>query len=105
MAVLRELSYGTMRVGLYEPCKELVGCTTIENTPFWKRLLAGIIAGSIAAAIANPCDVLKIRLQTYDTHHETLRQEIKNVYASSGIRGFWYGALPNVCRGAVVTAT
>ena len=40
-AWLREASYTSLRLGLYEPCKVLLGCTTKENTTFIKQFSAG----------------------------------------------------------------
>ena len=57
MAIAREMSYGTLRLGLYEPSKKLLGYPDSKNTPFFAKLSAGIIAGSIAATISNPCDL------------------------------------------------
>merc|ERR1719512_370864 len=36
-AWLREASYTSLRLGLYEPCKILFGCTTPETTTFVKK--------------------------------------------------------------------
>ena len=50
---LRELSYSTFRIGLYEPIKvRVLGETDPKTTPFWKRFVAGALAGGIGAIVA-----------------------------------------------------
>ena len=35
-----------------------------EPVPLWKKIVAGGAAGAVASAIANPSDLMKVRLQT-----------------------------------------
>ena len=59
-AWLREASYTSLRLGLYEPVKILVGATA--NAGFFRKFLAGAIAGAIGSCAGNPFDVLKTRM-------------------------------------------
>ena len=59
-AWLREASYTSLRLGLYEPCKVAFGCTTPENTTFLKKFAAGSAAGALGSLAGNPFDVLKV---------------------------------------------
>lgn len=52
-----------MRLGLYEPFKELFGAKDHSKTPLYKKVMSGALSGSIGSAIANPTDLVKIRLQ------------------------------------------
>ena len=56
---LREASYSTLRLGLYEPIKRVIGSD--EHGPMWKKFAAGALSGIVGSAIANPADLLKIR--------------------------------------------
>ena len=49
-------------MGIYEPIKNAVSGGEEEPT-FWKKLLAGGSAGGIGIAIANPTELVKIRMQ------------------------------------------
>lgn len=60
-AWLREASYTSLRLGLYEPCKIAFGCTTPENTTFLKKFAAGSAAGALGSLTGNPFDVLKTK--------------------------------------------
>ena len=61
--MLRESVYSTIRIGSYEPFKELLGATDPSNTPLWKKIVAGGCAGAIGSTIANPADLVKVRMQ------------------------------------------
>lgn len=54
-SVLREMSYSAIRMGLYDPMKEVLGGADDKyNFPLWKKVVAGGVAGGVGAAIANP---------------------------------------------------
>lgn len=62
-SVLRELSYSGVRMGLYEPVREAL----LRAAPFAPALLvkiaAGACTGAIGSVLANPFDLLKVRMQ------------------------------------------
>merc|ERR1719296_511847 len=62
-AWLRESSYTSLRLGLYEPCEITFGCTTPETTTFVKKFLAGSAAGALGSLAGNPFDVLLLKPQ------------------------------------------
>ena len=62
-SALREGIYSTIRLGLYEPFKEFFGEKDRSKTPLYKKIMSGALSGSIGSAIANPTDLVKIRLQ------------------------------------------
>jgi hypothetical protein len=70
-ALIREMSYSTLRFGLYEPLKNLMNENDEANAAFagekWaptvrvaKRMASGCTAGGIASAIASPTDLIKV---------------------------------------------
>ena len=60
-ALLRQATYGTIKIGLYHTMKRMVCGDQAES--LGKNMLAGMAAGAISSAICNPTDVLKVRLQ------------------------------------------
>ena len=66
-SILREASYSTIRLGAYEPFKELLGAHNPAKTPLWKKIAAGALSGAIGSAVASPTDLVKIRLQAEGT--------------------------------------
>ena len=57
---LREASYSTLRLGLYEPIKRVLSGNE-EKQPVWLKFTAGALAGCLGSAIANPADLIKTR--------------------------------------------
>jgi solute carrier family 25 protein 14/30 len=110
-AALRELSYSTLRFGLYKPIKAALGAGTARDTPVWKMLAAGGAAAGIAGLVSNPTDLLKVRMQAEEGAARSMSAHAREVYVSSGRRvlGFWRGASTTVVRavtlGAVKMAT
>ncbi len=114
-ALVRQSTYGSLRYGLYGPIKGKLGIQKGEPVPLWKKIAAGGAAGAIASAIANPTDLLKVRLQTdgqakgadgkllpkqyngmVDCFTKTLRNE--------GALALWTGVGPTVGRATVLAA-
>ena len=61
-AWLREASYTSLRLGLYEPVKVAFGAT--EDPTFFKKFAAGSAAGALGSLAGNPFDVLKTKMMT-----------------------------------------
>ena len=59
---MREAVYSTIRLGAYEPVKELFGASK-RNSPLWKKLAAGATTGAVGSAIATPTDLVRVRMQ------------------------------------------
>lgn len=108
-SLMREASYSTLRLGLYEPLKELFGARDPAHTPLWKKVCSGAIAGAIGSAIACPTDVVKIRLMALPSgnqweYRHTLHA-FQAIVSNEGIRGLWTGVSATVKRSALVSAT
>ena len=61
-AWLREASYTSLRLGLYEPVKVAFGANDPATTTFFKKFAAGSAAGAIRSLAGNPFDVLKTKM-------------------------------------------
>lgn len=106
--ILREMSYSSIRLGLYEPTKELLGGSDRHNTPLWMKVSAGAITGSVGSYLTTPIDLAKVRLQAdvSGTAHGGTRDILKRVYAQEGgWAGLWQGWGPNTLRAGVLTAS
>ena len=70
VSILREMTFSTTRIALYEPIKQYLSSSSSNNTSssssssdaisLSTKLTAGLISGGIAAAIFNPTDMLKV---------------------------------------------
>ncbi len=59
---LREGIYSSLRLGLYEPFKGLLGETDPKHTPLWMKFTAGSMSGFVGSVVGNPTDLLKVRM-------------------------------------------
>ena len=62
---MREASYTSLRLGLYEPMKSVVGADK-KGAGFLSKFLAGALAGGIGSIAGNQFDVLKTRMMAYE---------------------------------------
>ncbi|XP_027931962.1 mitochondrial uncoupling protein 2-like [Vigna unguiculata] len=108
----RQCLYGGLRIGLYDPVKTfLVGSAFVGEVPIYHMILAALLTGALAITIANPTDLVKVRLQSeghlpsgvprrysgaIDAYLTILRQE--------GIGALWTGLGPNIARNAIINA-
>ena len=102
---IREGSYSSVRLGLYEPFKQLFGATDRAHTPFYIMLISGAMSGMVASAIANPADLLKIRMQTWEKEPHSIFWHVKEVHRHNGFSGFYRGVQATMSRAIVVNAT
>lgn len=105
-AWLRESSYTSLRLGLYEPCKIAFGCTTPENTTFIKKFLAGSAAGALGSIAGNPFDVIKTRMMTAEgTTTPSFVKTAGDLFKNQGMGGFYRGIDSNIARAMVLNGT
>ncbi|XP_021570163.1 kidney mitochondrial carrier protein 1 isoform X1 [Carlito syrichta] len=88
-AMLRQASYGTIKIGTYQSLKRLfVERPEDETLPV--NVICGILSGVISSAIANPTDVLKIRMQAQSNALQGgMIGNFINIYQQEGTRGLW----------------
>jgi len=105
-AWLREASYTSLRLGLYEPCKIAFGCTTPETTTFIKKFAAGSAAGALGSLAGNPFDVLKTKMMAAEGKTTpSIVGTAKELFANQGIGGFYRGIDSNIARAMVLNGT
>ncbi|XP_043855208.1 mitochondrial uncoupling protein 3 isoform X2 [Dromiciops gliroides] len=105
----RQMSFASIRIGLYDSVKQFYTPKGAENSSIMIRILAGCTTGAMAVTCAQPTDVVKVRFQasaqlgpgssrkyrgTMDAYRTIAREE--------GIKGLWKGTLPNITRNAIV---
>ncbi|PON62784.1 Mitochondrial brown fat uncoupling protein [Trema orientale] len=108
----RQCLYGGLRIGLYDPVKTFfVGSAFIGDIPLYYKILAALLTGALAIAVANPTDLVKVRLQAegklppgvprrysgaLNAYYTIVRQE--------GLGALWTGLGPNLARNAIINA-
>lgn len=104
-AWLREASYTSLRLGLYEPTKVLFGAND-KNAPFYKKFAAGSAAGAIGSLAGNPFDVLKTKMMASSGKEvPSIVGTAKDLLANQGVGGFYRGIDSNIARAMVLNGT
>ncbi|OQR85817.1 Mitochondrial Carrier (MC) Family [Achlya hypogyna] len=113
-AVTRQIVYSSMCMVLYEPFRDAIMLMgepkSAQHAPssmsFAQKLMAGGLAGAISISIANPVDVIKVRMQADRSGalYSGLIDAVRKIHAAEGGRGFLSGLGPNVTRGFIVNA-
>jgi hypothetical protein len=106
-SLVREGSYSAIRLGLYDKARQLFGASDPSTTPLYAKIFAGACTGAIGSAIANPSDVVKIRMQadvsnTFNYSH--ILDGVVKIYKSEGLSGLWRGVGATTQRAALLTA-
>lgn len=104
-AVLRQATYGTIKFGTYYSLKKVAVDKWTTDDLVVINIICAALAGAVSSAIANPTDVLKVRMQvTGNKTDMSLFTCFKNIYKYEGIRGLWRGVGPTAQRAAVIAA-
>lgn len=69
------------------------------------KLGAGMCSGMLGSAIANPADVLKVRLQAPGGQALGLVGQAKSIMAADGIKGFYRALTPTILRAGLLTSS
>lgn len=103
-AWMREASYTSLRLGLYEPIKKAMGVT--PNSNFFMKFTAGSLAGGLGSIVGNPFDVLKTRMMAAEGKEPpALGKAASELYAAQGVSGFYRGIEANIMRAMVLNGT
>ncbi|KAF0693935.1 Aste57867_15155 [Aphanomyces stellatus] len=111
-AVARQLVYSSMCMVLYEPFRDAMmkmqGGEADANggMSFFQKLMAGGMAGALSISIANPVDVIKVRMQADRSGalYSGIGDAMTKIYHTEGYGGFLKGVGPNIARGFIVNA-
>jgi hypothetical protein len=110
-ALLRQASYGSLRYGLYTPLKNLLAGDSSSGTsslPIYKKVLAGAMSGAMASLVANPTDLIKVRMQAAHNGGQgsssSLAQAFADIVKSKGVVGLYKGSSATVSRATVLAA-
>ncbi|KAL6203351.1 hypothetical protein ACLB2K_027051 [Fragaria x ananassa] len=108
----RQCIYGGLRIGLYDPVKLfLVGSAFVGEIPIYHKVLAALLTGALAIIVANPTDLVKVRLQAegklpagVPRRYSGAKDAYFTIVRQEGIGALWTGLGPNVARNAIINA-
>lgn len=89
-AILRQATYGTIKFGTYYSLKDAAMKRWDTEDLVVINIICAALAGAISSAIANPTDVVKVRMQVTGVQSNlSLIGCFQDVYQHEGIRGLW----------------
>ncbi|NXS99714.1 KMCP1 protein, partial [Jacana jacana] len=101
-AMLRQASYGTIKIGTYQSLKRMF-VEHPEDETLMINVLCGILSGVISSSIANPTDVLKIRMQAQGSVIQGgMMGNFIQIYQKEGTKGLWKAMSLTAQRAAIV---
>lgn len=120
----REIFYSSLRFAIYPDLRNLVRSDShhLGLTAFGEKFGAGLVAGAVGSSIANPADLLKIRMQSepgktgidgrfvrgprqgqFRTYKNTI-EALKDILRKEGVRGLYRGVSATCIRSSLLTA-
>ncbi|GAV65495.1 Mito_carr domain-containing protein, partial [Cephalotus follicularis] len=108
----RQVLYGGLRIGLYDPVKNFyVGSDHVGDVPLTKKILAAFTTGAVAIIVANPTDLVKVRLQAegklpagVPKRYFGALNAYSTIVRQEGVGALWTGLGPNIARNAIINA-
>ncbi|KAI0060816.1 mitochondrial carrier [Artomyces pyxidatus] len=120
-SMLREVTYSGLRMGTYEYFKDSIhglSAGTLTTDGLTLKVLAATVAATLGSAVANPTDLVKVRMQAYypdgspyrNTRHAfaTVWREGAGAGAQTfagGVRALYRGTDATTIRGVVLSVS
>lgn len=110
-ALLRQLTYGTVRLGVFRSMTDYFTPQgkTAADIGMLERVTASLVAGGVGALVGTPADAALVRMQSDTVLPPEARRGYKNaidaLYRMSkeeGLKGFFSGASPTIVRGLAI---
>eukprot|EP00741_Cyanophora_paradoxa_P011147 tig00020553_g10768.t1 len=97
VSLLRDIPFSAVYWGAYETLRGPLSLK--DGSSFLQSFLAGGGAGMLAAAVTNPADVVKTRVQVHAAERRLRAWDIsRDIMANEGLRGFTRGMAARITR-------
>ena len=105
-SIVREMLSSGPRAGLYVPVRDWAIATTgSHKDSLLMKLLAASACGVVGSVIANPVDVVKVRMMVKSSSPSpSLSSGLFMVWREEGIRGLYKGLSPSTLRACFIAA-
>ncbi|KAL4231567.1 oxidative phosphorylation uncoupler [Mactra antiquata] len=106
----RQMCFSSIRLGFYDDVKahyqKIFAADSKSSPSVFIRLLSGLTTGVMCVTVAQPTDVVKIRMQAAGAQpgpklYTGVFKAYANIYNKEGLRGLWKGYFPNVTRNSI----
>jgi solute carrier family 25 uncoupling protein 8/9 len=110
-ALHRQLVFASLRIGLYKEISALFLRPGETSISLDRKVLSGLLSGAIGITVANPTDLVKVRMQSdrarpgQAPRYAGVMAAYSGIVRAEGVRGLWTGLGPAVLRNSVINAT
>lgn len=112
-AIMRQASYTTLRLGLYDIIKDIITSNPNHSKPTLPtRIMSGMVSGAVASFICCPVEVCLIRMQAdgrlpvdQRRGYTHVGNALLRIAREEGWMTYWRGSGPTVARAMVVSMT
>lgn len=109
---IREMIYSGAKAGMYVPIRNFYqgameegGSKSSSSSSGVTKVLAALTTGTLGSLLANPIDVVKVRLMRDPKMYPSTLRALQQIAADEGVlKGLYRGLLPSTLRGACVSA-
>jgi len=104
----RQMAFSAIRIGAYEPVKQIYVEETGQTAGLGLmgcRIAAGITTGTLAILLAQPTDVVKVRMQAAGSKgtYKGVWDAYKTIGQKEGFKnGLYRGTMPNIGRNCII---
>merc|ERR1740128_1476778 len=104
----RQMAFSAIRIGAYEPVKRVYVDNSGQTSGLGLmgcRIAAGITTGTLAILVAQPTDVVKVRMQAAGAKgsYKGVWDAYKTIGKVEGLQnGLYRGTMPNIARNCII---
>ena len=109
-SILRQLTYTTVRFGLYEIGSSKLLEGRDDCLPFWQKTAVGCASGFIGGIAGNPADMVNVRMQNDMKLSKEMRRNYSHAFnglyrvaVEDGVRTLFAGVTMTATRGLLMT--
>lgn len=106
----RQVIYGGLRIGLYDPIKKMT-TDFAGGDSIGVKIAAGLLSGAIGITVASPTDLVKVRMQAAGRLPPGVPKKYPSalgaygiIIKEEGLAALWTGLGPNIARNALINA-
>jgi len=103
-ALLRQATYGTLKMTMYQHLKGVFSSKTHLRTDY-SNILSAVASGALSSAICTPTDLVKVRLQGGEARYQYngLMDAFISIVKGEGWKGLYKGVVPTTQRATLIT--
>lgn len=111
-SILRQLSYSTVRFGIYEAAKQKMIRTNNDQTvlPLMESMILATVSGAIGGLVGTPADVVNVRMQNdvklepqFKRNYRNAFHGLRQIYKQEGTLALYRGSTMVMARSILVS--